>query len=97
MVTSIELKSYRTDEGVKVAFIKTGAPKWMPVLVMDGPLRVRKVPTEEQRYMTDLTKKGKPYPVKTAVRLFRRFGKAHGISKGAKQFLKEASQLEVTS
>jgi len=100
MATKIELKSYHyiatsgkhIESGMKTALVKTSGPKWMSVLMMDGTLTVSRVPAEELGFMKDLTRKGKPYPLKRAVRHFRAYGKAHGISKGAKKFLREAIQ-----
>ena len=98
---SIEVKNYRywktsgkhIESGVKVALVKTGSPKWMPILMMDGALTVRKVPASDIKHMTELRKHGIPYPLKLAVRHFRHYGKAHGMSKNAKRFLREASSI----
>lgn len=91
-MASFELKSYRTERGCKSALIRISGPKWMHVLVLHAPLSVQRVPVTEQRFMTDLIKKNKPYPLNGAIKVFRRFGKASGITKGAKRFLIEASQ-----
>ncbi len=91
----IELVDYRTDEGLRCAFVKHGT-KWTQVLALDAGvrsgLRVHKVPKTDQRYMTPLMRKGKPYPVKRALTHFRRFGKTHGMTNGAKKLLKEAAK-----
>ena len=93
MAPTIELKKYQTDHGTKTALIKVSGPKWMHILVMDGPLTVRKVSTEEQRYMSDMQlTNGKPYPLKRALRHFRHFAKTSGVTKSAKHFLAEANK-----
>lgn len=90
-MATIELKQYATNDGLKTALIKEG-PKWIQILTMDGKLIVRKVPKTEARYMCELTFKRRPYPIKRAIKTFRRFGRSHGISKTAKHFLREAGQ-----
>jgi hypothetical protein len=89
-MATIELKQYATEEGIKTALIKAG-PKWIQIMIMEGQLSVRRVPKAESRYMCELTHKRRPYPLKRALITFRRYGKAHGISKGAKRFLAEAN------
>ncbi len=92
MAPTIELKSYQTNEGTKCALIKVNGPKWMQVLVMEGPLTIRRVPTSDIKFMTDITHKGKPYSMKKAIRIFRHFAKASGVTTKAKKFLKEANK-----
>ena len=93
----IELVSYRTDEGLRTAFVKHGT-KWTQVLAMDAGVRsglvIHKVPKTEQKYMFPVLRKGKPYPHKRALTCFRRFGKSHGMSKGAKKLLREATKAK---
>ncbi|KPK66554.1 MAG: hypothetical protein AMS21_02000 [Gemmatimonas sp. SG8_38_2] len=60
------------------------------ILFMDGKLHPRTAPKSEQRYMTPLTKNGKPYPLGRAKRLFRHYGRAFGMTKAAQRFLSEA-------
>lgn len=91
MASTIEVRAYQTDHGTKTALIKVSGPKWMQVLTLDGPLTVRKVATTEQRHMTVMFFKGKPYPIRRAVRHYRHFAKTNGITKNAKTFLKEAA------
>jgi hypothetical protein len=98
----IELVSYHTwkkgrngyESCVRTAFIKRGK-KWMQVLCIDatasGGMKLWKVPLSDEQYMRPLLRKGKPYPFSRALTTYRRMGKTHGISKGAKKFLKEAS------
>ena len=82
------------ESGIRSAFIKRGT-KWMQVLCIDatasGGMKLWKVPLTDEQYMRPLLRKGKPYPVKRAIKIFRDFGKTHGISKGAKKLLKEVA------
>lgn len=87
----IELKQYATSNGVKPALVKVNR-KWIQVLTMDGSLAIRKVPRTEERYMCELTYKRKPYPLRRALTRFRHFGRTFGMTKGAKQFLTEATK-----
>lgn len=65
--------------------------KLLHLLLMDGgKLHTRTAPKVEQRYMTQLTKNGKPYPLGRAKRIFRHYGKAFGMTKSARRFLSEA-------
>jgi len=77
---------YKTTDGTKVALVEPGR-KLMKVLLMDGKLRVRKIPMAESRYMTPAKRKGEPYPVRRAVARFRGYGKAFGMTKTARTFL----------
>jgi hypothetical protein len=85
------LRQYATSDCIKAALVKEDR-KWMQVLIMDGKLVVRKVPMTEARYMSEMTHKKRPYPIKRAIATFRKFGRAHGMSNTAKRFLAEASQ-----
>lgn len=90
----IELMNYRTNEGVRSAFVKHGH-KWLQVLAIDAGersgLRIYQVPKTEERYMRPLLRKGKPYPISRALKVFKNFGKTHGMSKGVKKFLTEVA------
>jgi hypothetical protein len=99
----IELVQYFTwkkvrggyESASRVAFVKHGGRKWLQVLCIDatasGGMKLWKVPLSDTQYMRPLLRKGKPYPMKRALVSFRRMGKTHGITKGAKKLLKEAS------
>jgi len=98
----IELVTYHTfrkvrngyESAVRCAFVKRGR-KWLQVLCIDattsGGLKLWKVPLSDEQYMKPLLRKGKPYPVSRALKSFRKMGKTHGISKGAKKLLKEVA------
>lgn len=97
----IELVRYHThkkvqfgyESSVRLAIIKRGR-KWMKVLALDanklGGLKLWKVALAEEKYMTPVLHKGKPYPLARALTGFRRLAKSHGASKGAKKLMKEA-------
>jgi hypothetical protein len=89
---TFQVKRWHSDEGNRVALVKTNGPKWLHVLALDLPLVVRKVPTTEAKNMHELTFKDKPYPLRKAVKAFRQFGKkTGGFSKTTKRFLTDAS------
>ena len=99
----IELVQYRTwhkvrggfESAVRSALVRTGGSKWLQVVAIDattsGGLKLWKVPLADTKHMQPLLLKGKPYPMARALKTFRKMGKTHGISKGAKKLLKEAS------
>ncbi len=91
----IELVRYRTADAVRSALIKRGN-KWMQVVAIDatskGGLKVWKVPMSDEKFMTPLTRNGKPYPMTRALRTFRNLAKTHGCSKAAKKLIKEATR-----
>ena len=98
----IELVRYHTfqkmgvhiNSNVRVALVKEGR-KWLQVIAIDtsgnGGLRVWRVPKSEHKYMKTLMRGSQVYPMKRALVTFRRFGKTHGITKGAMKILKEAA------
>ncbi len=86
----VELRSYHTEQGVKVALVLSGR-KWLQVMVMDGPLTVRRVRICEAKHMTDIVRRGAPYPMHRALKVFRGHGRLHGYTKGARKFLRQAS------
>ena len=56
------------------------------------PVRVVRIDRDEQRELTPLTFKGKPYPLERAVRRFRAAGRAFGMTKSARAVLKSFTQ-----
>jgi len=67
--------------------------KWLKVLVMrDRALGIEKVPASEREHMRELLHKGKPYPMARALKVYRKHAKAHGSSKAARDFIREASK-----
>jgi hypothetical protein len=86
----VQLRSYHTEQGVKTALVLAGH-KWLQVLLMDGKLKVRRVPVEEARHMSDVTRRGQPYPMQRALKVYRLHGRLHGDTKSARKFLRRAS------
>ena len=86
-----EVINYHTNDGVRRGMlIKTGR-KYLQVIMMDYPLRVRKVPLAEQKYMTVL----EHYPLWKCKKHFRRaakrwHGKPGDLSKTVKQAIRGA-------
>lgn len=62
---------YRTNDGARTALLIKEGRKFHYIMPMDLPIRVRKVPRSEERYFSDVTKNGNPYPLARALRLFR--------------------------
>lgn len=78
---------YRTVEQVGTAILVKRGPKYSQVIQMDSSgIRLRRVPRDEERYMTILT-----YPLERAKKLFRdavkRYNKGH-VSNGLKEALR---------
>ena len=67
--------------------------KWLRVLIMrpGKALCMEKILACELEHMRQIEHKSKPYPLKRALKIFRRFAKSHGANKSAKSFLKEAT------
>lgn len=93
-----ELVRYHTlkaDESCKRVALVKEMRKYLYVVVLStsgqSPMRVCKVAKEERRYMTPLMRGTKPYPMRRALKGFRRLAKSHGATKSVKNFLKEAS------
>lgn len=91
---SYSLHSYKLASGAQhIAILQ--APerqtKWLRILVMrDKPLSVERVTVSEREHMRPIEYKGKPYPLKRALKHFRKFAKAHGSNKAARKFIREA-------
>lgn len=76
--------TYRTDSGRKAVIVGEAGRKYLPVCIIDYPVRVTKLPLSEQRYIEPI----EGYPLRKAVAKFRQAGKTLGISKSAKDFLR---------
>ncbi len=66
----MQIKAYHTNHGVRYVLIRKKR-KYIHVLPMEFPYRVKKVPLEEAQYMEDIEYKGNPYPIHRAVYLFK--------------------------
>ena len=91
---SYSLHSYKLNSGAQHICIlqePERQTKWLKILVMrDKPLSVERVTTSEREHMRPIEYKGKPYPLKRALKHFRKFAKAHGSNKAARKFIREA-------
>lgn len=84
----MEIVRYQTDTGHTSALIIERGHKWMHIIPMESHVvRIRKVRLSEERNMSSLQYKGKPYPVDRAVRHFKRHAKNFGITKTAQRAL----------
>jgi hypothetical protein len=80
----------------RTAIIAKEGRKFMYVIVFDsGGVRLKRIKRTERRYMKPLMYKGKPYPIRRAVRRYRQFGRDYGITKGAYRALVEEPRQRV--
>ena len=81
------LVAYRTDEGTRTALVVTEGTKYLHVVTMDPyPLRVRKVPISEGKYMRVM-----PHSIKRTLRVYRRLAsRDYGKLRHAPKALQEA-------
>lgn len=87
---------YMTDEGRRTGLLIKTLRKYHYVLLIDNPLRVRKLTLSEERYFRDAMYKGRPYPVSRALRHMRRMVKSwHGGMKNVSKEVKEVFKLPV--
>ena len=88
---NLELVRFRTESGARSALIERGTKLLHVLAIVDGPLTVLNVPLSEERFATPLTLRGAPYPMKRALRMFKRHGKTFGATKAAKKMLARAA------
>lgn len=74
------------DRAARVHLVSTVGHKWVTCVVIDFPIRLEQLPVEKHGLVPMLFR-GEPYPVKRAVKLFRRYAKEHGITEGAREAL----------
>ncbi len=83
-----EVISYRTQDGSVVAITGTPGRIYTPMVFIDHPVRLYKVPNGDiKSYRRELPKKLRPTAKRTA-RGMLKAGKVLGITKGAKAFLR---------
>lgn len=76
----------RTVEGCKVAIIGEPGRKWTPYSTIEFPVRLHRIKNSDVgRFTVDIQ-----YPLKKACKSFLRVGRSHGITKGARKFLRGA-------
>lgn len=68
----MKVMRYRSESGVKTALLVKEGRKYLQILLLDYPMRIRRVPHIEARYMTEMD-----YPVNRAKRMYRDFARAH--------------------
>lgn len=83
-----QVMHYHTSDGVRTGLLVGTGRKYLKVLMMDNPLRVRKVPLREQKYIKIL----ESYPLWKAKKHFRRAAKrwhiAGDLSKAVKAVIR---------
>lgn len=89
--SDMEIVRYHTDTGHTSALIVERGRKWMHIIPMEShAVRIRRVRLSEERNMSPLQYKGKPYPVTRALRHFKRHAKDFGITKTAQRALRRS-------
>lgn len=84
-----QVTRYRTADQTVTAITGEAGHKFTPMVWIDSPIRLHKVPNETA------AKYGEAYDrptVKSAARTMLRAGKRLGITKAAKQFLREVTR-----
>lgn len=75
------------EDGVKTAIMGEPARLYTPYVMIDYPVCLRKMPNGDvTRYVKDIP----GYPLKKAVRHYKRIGRQNEITKGAKKLLAQA-------
>lgn len=77
----------RDANGHALLVLKEGRTKLHAIALHTPPVRIVKLERRVQRELVDLSYKGKPYPLKRAVRLFRTAGRTFGITGSAREAL----------
>ena len=63
-------------------------------LTLSPLVRVRRFQREDERYFTPLLYRGAPYPLRRALRHFKRAGQTLGITKSARIVLRSLKEAE---
>jgi hypothetical protein len=85
----IRLQNYRTNHGMKTVLVGEPGRKYIPILMMDHGLIVKKVPIDHERYMSAPAEEKVRRSLTPVVALFASYGARNGVTKAAKRFLKE--------
>lgn len=86
----MKIVQYHNDLRQATALVVKEGRKLLHIIqIEDRGLRVRKVPKTEARYFKDLTYKGKPYPLRRAIRMYKRAAKTFGATPTVKRILRE--------
>jgi hypothetical protein len=78
------LVDFHHEDGHRVAVVGEPGRKWIYAATFDAPIRLLKLPLDEQKHMRDLTD---TTPAKAAKKMLAA-GKRLGITDGAKAFLR---------
>ena len=89
----MKVMMYRTEESVRTVVTKPVRGGSIDALFLDFPVRVKRVPGSEERYMSPATYRGKPYPLARARRKLGGMVRRHGAtSKKVRSFLRAMSE-----
>ena len=83
--------TWHSEEGFVSAIFLTKADKHIRILPLRGKLSVKKLPLDGEKYLTPIEFKGKPYPLKRAIQIFRKHAGIFGMTVSAKKALAETS------
>ena len=81
--------TWHSEQGFVSAIFLTRADKYIRILPLQGKLSVKKLPLDHEKHLTPIEFKGKPYPIKRAIRIFRKHAGIFGMTVSAKQALTE--------
>ena len=85
---------YASPEGQRIGLLIKTLRKYHHVILIDNPIRVTKLALAEERNFRDVEYKGKPYPVKRALRHIKRMIKEwNGGMRHASKDVKEIFTL----
>lgn len=80
---------FRDQNSHALIVFKRGHKLLHAVALYQPPVRIVRMARQEERYLTPLTSRGEPYPLKRALRHFKLAGRTFGITKSAKTVLGE--------
>ena len=63
---------YWSSNGVRSGLLVNRGRRWLYIMLMDYPIRIRRVPVSAIQSIKALKLKGQPYPVTRAVNIFKR-------------------------
>ncbi len=90
--------NYNSDEGARVGILIKTLRKYHYVMLVDNPIKVTKLNLAQERYFSDVMYKGEPYPIKRALRHFKRMIKNwNGGMKHVSHQVKEAFEYKEES
>lgn len=84
----MKIVNYHSDHNCATALVIKQTKTYLFIIQVEPfGLRVRKIPVADEKNFTELEYHGKPYPLKRAVRLYKKYGKKYGITKPARKAL----------